>query len=197
MPNPSVQASKSTQAREQVMSAALKLFAARGYFNTSIPDIVRESGVSTGSIYHHFGDKEGVANTLFNNIVERMEQAIEDIRKSYSTTHDRCKTIMALLFTITEDEPELMNYMLYAKHKEFLPNVAPICSAKPFQLMLSIVAEGMQTGEVREMNSTVAAVSVFGGAIRLIQMRLDGVIMQPLHDYLNETWDSAWRAVAM
>lgn len=197
MPNLSVQASKSSQAREQVMSAALELFATRGYFNTSIPDIVRESGVSTGSIYHHFGDKEGVADTLFNTIVERMEQAIEDIRKSYGTTHDRCKDIMALLFSIAEDEPELMNFMLYAKHREFLPNVAPICSSKPFQLMLSIVADGIQSGEVRKMNETVAAVSVFGGAIRLIQMRLDGVIMQPLHDYLDEIWGCAWRAVAV
>lgn len=191
------QASKSTQARNQVMSAALQLFASQGFFNTSIPDIVRESGVSTGSIYHHFGDKEGVADSLFNSIVERMEHAIEGIRKSYDTTHDRCKAIMGLLFTITEDEPELMNFMLYAKHREFLPNVAPICSSKPFQLMLSIIADGMPKAEVRMMDETVAAVSVFGGAIRLIQMRLDGVIKPPLHDYWEETWDCAWRAVAV
>ena len=57
---------------EQVLGTAIRLFTDQGYFNTSIPDIVRESGVSTGSIYHHFGDKEGVAIALFNNLVERM-----------------------------------------------------------------------------------------------------------------------------
>lgn len=182
--------------RDRVMDTALRLFSSQGFFNTSIPDIVRASGVSTGSIYHHFGDKEGVARALFDTVVARMEQALEAIREHHGDTAGRCRAVIELLFGITEEEPELMNFMLYARHREFLPDVAPICSSRPFQLMRKLVAEGMQRGEVRPMDETVAAVSVFGGAIRLIQMRLDGVLEQAPLALLDDTWDCAWRAIA-
>ena len=178
------------------MEAALNLFAGRGYFNTSVPDLVRASGVSTGSIYHHFGDKEGVALALFNSTVERMESALEAIRQQHATTKARCRAIIELLFAITENEPELMKFMLHATHKEFLTGIAPICSSRPFRQMRALVAEGMQTGEVHTMDETVAAAGVFGAAIRLIQMRLDGVIEQPLFTRLEETWFCAWRSIA-
>lgn len=187
---------RSATPRQQVMDAALNLFAERGYFNTSIPDLVGASGVSTGSIYHHFGDKEGVAKALFDSTVERMEKALEDICQQHPTTKARCRAIIKMLFAITESEPELMKFMLHAKHREFLPEVAPICSSSPFRLMRSLVADGMKTGEVIEMDETVAAAAVFGAAIRLIQMRLDSVIEQALFTYQEETWICSWRAIA-
>lgn len=182
--------------KQQVMEVALNLFSERGYFNTSIPDLVKASGVSTGSIYHHFGDKEGVAKALFDSIVERLEKALEEICKEHSTTKAQCRAIIEMLYNITEREPELMKFMLHAKHKEFLPEQKPICSSNPFRMMRSLVTEGMKTGEVRKMDETVAAAAVFGAAIRLIQMRLDGVVEQPLFTHLEETWDCAWRSIA-
>ncbi|MBX3704195.1 MAG: helix-turn-helix transcriptional regulator [Steroidobacteraceae bacterium] len=42
----------------------MTLFVERGYFGTSVHDIVGASNVSIGSIYHHFGDKAGIARAL-------------------------------------------------------------------------------------------------------------------------------------
>jgi len=180
---------------ERVLDAAIHLFTQRGYFNTSVPDIVRKSGVSTGSIYHHFGDKEGIARALFDSLVERMEGAFNDIERQHDTAQTRCRAVIELLFRITEDEPEVMTYMLFVKHKEFMPGMAPICSSKPFQQMREMVVNGMKSGELRQMDGMVAAASLFGGALRLISLRLDGVLEQPLDDYLDETWRCAWRSV--
>ncbi|RRQ21559.1 TetR/AcrR family transcriptional regulator [Thiohalobacter thiocyanaticus] len=182
--------------RDRVLAAALELFAHRGYFSTSVPDIVRASGVSTGSVYHHFGDKEGIARTLYDSVIERMEQALEAIRERHPDTASRCRSMIELLFDIAEHDPDLMSFMLHARHREFLPAITPVCSSRPFQLMRGVVAEGMRRGEVRRMDETVAAVSVFGGALRLIQMRLDGALDRPLNDFLDDTWDCAWRAIA-
>ena len=40
--------------REQILSAALKIFAARGFAATKISDIVRAGGISHGLVYHYF-----------------------------------------------------------------------------------------------------------------------------------------------
>jgi TetR/AcrR family transcriptional repressor of nem operon len=43
---------------KRLVQAALKLFASRGYHNTSIADILRESGCTRGTLYYHFSSKE-------------------------------------------------------------------------------------------------------------------------------------------
>jgi AcrR family transcriptional regulator len=198
MPQNSVKTSpRSSDVRERVLAAALHLFTKQGYFNTSVPDIVRASGCSTGSIYHHFGDKEGIAKALFEGLVVRIDAAFDDIENQYSSSEDRCRAVIELLFRITEEEPDVMEFMLYAKHKEFLPDLNPICSARPFQKMREFVSRGMATGEVRPMDAMVAAASVYGGALRMIHLRLDGVLEHSLLEKLDDIWKCAWRSVAV
>lgn len=50
---------------EKVLAAALKLFDEVGYSAATIEDIRLQSDVSIGSIYHHFGNKEGIAGALY------------------------------------------------------------------------------------------------------------------------------------
>jgi len=173
----------------------MSIFRKQGYFSTSVSDIVRESGVSTGSIYHHFGDKEGVARALFDRLIMRMENAFTDIECQYDTALARCRAVIELLFRITEEEPEVMSYMLFVKHEEFMLGRAPICSSRPFRQMREMVVSGMDNGEVRSMDAMVAAASIFGGALRMISLRLDGILEQPLENYLDEIWSSARRSV--
>ena len=182
--------------REQILSYALSLFTEQGYFNTSVHDISHASKVSVGSIYHHFKDKEGIARTLYEELLMRMMEEMMDIRRSHVSTHDRCRAIVEYLFNMTSESPETMEFMIYAKHKEFLPDELPICSSEPFIMMREIVSEGMRTGEIHKMDPLVASACLFGGAIRLITAYLDGVLELPLPDYLEETWLCSWRAVA-
>ena len=44
--------------RQRLVQTALWLFASCGYHNTSIADILRESGCKRGSLYHYFSSKE-------------------------------------------------------------------------------------------------------------------------------------------
>jgi TetR/AcrR family transcriptional repressor of nem operon len=47
-----------SNARQRIVQGALELFAARGYHNTGIADILKESDVRRGSLYHHFTSKK-------------------------------------------------------------------------------------------------------------------------------------------
>jgi TetR/AcrR family transcriptional regulator, repressor of fatR-cypB operon len=182
--------------RDQVLATALRLFTEKGYFNTSVQDMVRDSRVSTGSIYHHFKDKEGVAKALYDDLVMRMGAAIADIRAQHKTPHDQCRAVIEHLFQMTEAEPEAMAFMLYAKHREFMPDEAPICSSQPFEEMRNMVKEGIDTGVLLPMEPMVAATAVFGGALRMIILRLDGALENPLPASLDAVWQCAWRSVA-
>jgi AcrR family transcriptional regulator len=55
----------SSPRREAILDAALKVFTEEGVAAASIERIRELSGASTGSIYHHFGSKEGIAGALY------------------------------------------------------------------------------------------------------------------------------------
>lgn len=188
---------RSDDSRQRVLDSVLELFSKRGYFATSLQDISRESAVSIGSIYHHFGDKVGIASELYQTLSQQMADRIDRVNRKNGSAHDKCRATVKMLFDMTEAEPLVMNFMLYAKHREFLPDEPPICSSKPFELMREMVVFGMETGEIRQMNPMVASTSLFGGPIRMIVARLDGVLPLQLNRYLDEVWECAWRSVAV
>lgn len=184
------------QIREKILGASLVLFTRRGYFNTSVPDIARTAQVSVGSIYHYFKDKEDVARALYVGLMEGLQGELDRIAQQQATAHDRCHAVMAMLFELTESNREAMDFMLYAKHREFLPSERPVCSSKPFETMREFVKKGMTQGEIRKIDVMVATSCLFGGAIRLITARLDGVLAESLPDRMESVWECAWRSVA-
>src|SRR5947207_15557462 len=58
--------------RDRLVAVATRLFAELGYEETSIEQVLHESEVSRGALYHHFGSKEA----LFEAVVEAVEQDI-------------------------------------------------------------------------------------------------------------------------
>lgn len=186
----------SSQVRDKVISTALELFTRKGYFNTSMRDITRESAVSTGSIYHYFNDKEGVAAALYQNLIERMRDEFQEIMRTYETAHDQCRAVIFLLFSLTEAEPDVMTFMLYVKHREFMPKERPVCSSEPFEIMRAMVQRGMARGEIAQRDVLVASTCLFGGAIRMITSELDGILDKPLCEYFDDVWACSWKAVA-
>lgn len=59
-----LQIERSERSRTAILEAALELFSHRGYGATSMRDIAARAGVSTGSVYHHFSDKEAIFQAL-------------------------------------------------------------------------------------------------------------------------------------
>ncbi len=65
---------KSTATRQRMIEAATKLFAASGYAQTSLSEVINAANVTTGAVYYHFGDKK----SLFQAVAEFLEQEILD-----------------------------------------------------------------------------------------------------------------------
>lgn len=56
------------QWKEEILNAAQSLFAAKGYENTSVADIMRSAGGAKGMFYHCFQSKEEVMHALGNRL---------------------------------------------------------------------------------------------------------------------------------
>lgn len=61
------------RARDTILSAALSLFAEKGFAQTSTDDIVKEASVSKGLIFYHFKSKEGLLHMIFMQALSHLE----------------------------------------------------------------------------------------------------------------------------
>ena len=180
----------------RILTAALKLFVQDGYHRVSVHDIQKEAAVSIGSIYNHYGGKEGVARGLYRHLLQELEGVIEQATRETDSPADQCELLIRRFFEFTETRRDIMAFVFATRHREFLPEEPPICNAAPFMRLRDIVGQAMQRGEFRRMDPWVAAATVFGGAIRLIQLRLDGLIETPLPELADALIATTWAGVA-
>lgn len=79
--------SQNDDVRSRVLDTARRLFIERGYEQTTIREISVASGVSSGSIYHFFSDKEGVFLHLTLEVFEGTLQAAASAAARYRDPH--------------------------------------------------------------------------------------------------------------
>lgn len=70
--------------KSKIVSAAWKLFYDQGYDNTTIEEIIAESGTSRGSFYHYFEGKDALLGSLsymFDEKYEELEEGLQDLNE--------------------------------------------------------------------------------------------------------------------
>jgi AcrR family transcriptional regulator len=67
--------------KEEIIRAAMKLFAQKGYHATSMQEIAEQSGMAKGSIYNYFKSKEEIAISIFRYHYDVLFQKISDIAR--------------------------------------------------------------------------------------------------------------------
>ena len=65
--------------RAQIIEAAISCFLEKGYTNTSMSDIIKTSGLSSGSIYSHFSGKEDILITAINERLNNVKEIYETL----------------------------------------------------------------------------------------------------------------------
>lgn len=75
--------------RAQIVRAAIKLFSGQGYYTTTIQQIAREAGISTGLVYQYFRDKDDLLLLALMQVLERYEHEIPRSLKGIETPVER------------------------------------------------------------------------------------------------------------
>lgn len=177
----------------RILSAGLDLIVEHGYHNVSVHDIQKRANVSIGSIYNHFGGKEGIAKALYHHLTEELMGFLDNLALDEQSACAQCETIIRGLFGLTETHPTIIAFIFHQKHREFLADERSIYSTPPFRRMRAIVEQGMAAGEIPQGDLWVASSMIYGGAILLIQQRLDGLLHAPLQAYEEALLATLWR----
>ncbi|SFN18143.1 transcriptional regulator, TetR family [Pseudonocardia ammonioxydans] len=100
--------------RTAILDAALACFVESGLAGASIEDVRGRSGASVGSIYHHFGGREGLAGAVY----VRALAGYQDVFTAAVTTHDDAEAgvraaVAAHLRWCLSDRPDAARFLLF------------------------------------------------------------------------------------
>jgi len=93
----------STKKKENIVSAALKLFAELGFHATSTAKVAKAAGVSEGLIFRHFRNKEGLLSAIMAMGQEKIGGMITDIQ-ALPTPKKRVAAVLSLSFQVSEED---------------------------------------------------------------------------------------------
>ena len=105
--------------RQAILEAALACFASKGFAETTMEDIRKLSGASTGSIYHHFENKEMLARALYLEGRSSLHAALA----ASLTANSLREGVEALIYAYLgwfEQHADLGQYLMQAGESEYL-----------------------------------------------------------------------------
>src|SRR3989442_11262936 len=92
---------------QQIIDAAIRVFARTGYYNSRVSDIAREAGIASGTIYLYFKTKDEILVTLFR---EKMAEWVAYVRREIAgepSAGAKIRRLVARHFSVLEQHPDL------------------------------------------------------------------------------------------
>jgi TetR/AcrR family fatty acid metabolism transcriptional regulator len=155
---------------QQIIDAAIRVFARNGYYNSRVADIAREAGIASGTIYLYFKTKDEILITLFRDKMAEWVAFLQAEIASESDAVEKIRRLVALHFRVLESDPDLAEVVqveLRQGHKFFRGASAHEISSY-FALIGSILEEGMAAGQLRrDLPVKIATKMLFGAMDQL------------------------------
>jgi AcrR family transcriptional regulator len=155
--------------RRQILDAAVRAFAKKGYHACRVSDIAEEAGVAYGLVYHYFESKDAVLESIFREMWGMMVGAINAVQELDDPPREQLRKACAIVLRTWRDYPDVVRVLVreVARSGEQLQReVEEIAHA--FQALQRIVVRGQEQGEFRTDLSPQLASWIIYGALEEI-----------------------------
>jgi AcrR family transcriptional regulator len=162
------------------MEAAVRAFARKGYHACRVGEIAEEAGVAYGLVYHYFGSKEEVLETIFRDTWTQMLARVREVQEEGGPAVEQVHKVTALLLRTWKRDPDLVRVLVREvtrSPEQMRRQIDEIGHA--YEVLETLVVHGQETGEFRGDLDPKVAATVFYGALEEV---LTGWVMGQLPD---------------
>ena len=150
--------------RRQILDAAVRAFAKKGYHACRVSDIAEEAGVAYGLVYHYFDSMDAVLESVFREMWGMMVGAINAIEQIEESPREQLRKSCAIVLRTWRDYPDVVRVLVreVARSGEQLQReVEEIAHA--FAALQRIVQRGQDQGVFRtDLSPRLAAWIIYG-----------------------------------
>jgi AcrR family transcriptional regulator len=156
--------------RERILDAALDVFSRKGYHDSSVDDVVRESSTSKGAVYFHFANKQHLFVALVDKFANLLERRVTDAIEHETSSVARIRAALeACLETFSKYRPLAKILLVQAvglgaifeqKRMEVLERFA--------RLIQTNLEQAIAAGEIPLVDAEITAQAWLGSIYQLV-----------------------------
>ncbi len=165
-PEKSVSREKTSEKRQRILAAALKVFARRGFYNANVSEVAREASVADGTIYLYFKNKDDLLIQLFEDrmdyLIRRLKEGLE---KAGGTVPNRIYAMIKAHLQISKESPALAEFITLElrQSSKFVKEYQNEKFSEYLTVVSDLIAEGQDDGSLRSsLDPRIVARSLFG-----------------------------------
>jgi len=185
--------------KNQIIKTALKLFAKRGFYNTTIADIAKEMEMSVGNMYNYFHNKESLAKELLIYTSKRLGDELKKINEMKISSKEKIQKIVALYFNMADSEPELIDYFMrvYLSNKEIFNNGCEgmLCVSAFVTEIMIFFEEGVRSRELKNQDFFSAFGLFMGYLGGLVFLSKERILPKSLNEYIESVSENIYNAL--
>lgn len=180
--------------KKQILQGAKELFALHGFHGTSVRTINKHVGITDGLLYHYFpGGKQEILETIFHESQEErmasMDRLIASIHPGLPLEEGLYLFISGMVKTMTGDKDFIQimfrdSATILSDQKDFMSEMIE----QRQQALAEILEKRGKSGEIREMDYTLAAHQIMSVGITTIfkEVSFIKVVQMDLETYLRK-----------
>jgi len=131
------------ETRNCILQAALELFIEKGFEAACASEIAQKAGVAVGTIYLHFGDKDGLLSAILVNLADDIYTRVREVYEKHPSAppEDLARMHIEQIIQYTEENQKIAPFVLsYALSRH------PV-GAKMIDFMVSQIEENIRQGQ--------------------------------------------------
>lgn len=139
--------------REEILVAATKLWARKGYPNTDLDSVATDLKVAKGTLYRYFSSKEEMFHAAVDRGMQMLQQWINDTTVNVEEPLLRIRTAVTAFLSFFDDHPELLE-LIIQERAEFRNREEPTFlqyRARNIGPWQKLIEDLMDQGRVRRM----------------------------------------------
>ena len=167
----------SEEKRRQILDAAVRVFARKGFHTCRVADIAEEAGVAHGLLYHYFTSKDEVLEAVFRENWSVLVERVEAVEASGESAREQLRHVAAIVLRTWLHQPDVVRVVVreIARSPELQQRIGEL--VKPIDAIRRIIERGQQTGEFRsDLDPVVAGTIFYGGIDELLTAWVLGTI---------------------
>ncbi len=159
--------------KEQILKSAEKVFSEKGFQNSTISDVAKETGVSDTTIYEYFSSKEELLFCIPRESIELSKKMLDSHLNYISGTTNKLRGMIYHLCKYYQDNPYFasISLMTLKTNKKFMETDTYKDLIEYYDIMVKVIQDGVDSGELKDDIDPFFVRSVILGSVEFIVIR--------------------------
>lgn len=157
--------------KELIRQTAIDVIAELGFHNATTDRIAEQAGISVGTIYNYFRNKEAILEYIFQVELDKRRTYFQKIQQESLSLREKLEKLLTMHFAAINENPAVGKILAREHptpmHNSMFTSIRDFLEGIPAQIS-GFLDDGVQSGEIRPCETRILAVAIFGAVSSVV-----------------------------